>query len=211
MMAARKVTGGGTYGTSDKKVFATGEKVFTKIGSGLWTAELYNQPVMLERVHHDHWKCINENTNKLLGEGSTRNEAMREAFYNEATIHGYDAREADRIHWILIPQKYRSYGGHKPRRKTVNAKVEGYRKLPSQDNVTNIQTRDIGEYSQDAVERIQKALAQYKTSYNKVLGGWHYYKRDNQGNIEDGKVYGPFKNEKEMFRDIMQREIKKFS
>ncbi len=126
MMAAKVI---------DKKVFATGEKVFTKIGSGLWTAELYNIPVILERVHHDHWKCIDENTDKLLGEGSTRNEAMREAFYKQAVEKGYDAKEADRLHWILVPQKYRSYGGHKPRRKTVN--TEGYKRIH--------ETRDIGE------------------------------------------------------------------
>lgn len=192
MMAARKVI--------DKKVFATGEKVFTKIGSGLWTAELYNIPVMLERVHHDKWQCRDENTDKLLGEGSTRNEAMREAFYQQAAQKGYDAKEADRLHWILIPQKYRSYGGHKPRRKTVN--VEGYRKFSSNDDNNR---QEVKPY--DALENIQSALSQYKTSYNKVLGGWHYYKRNDEGDIEGG-VKGPFKTQKEMFKHIMQKELK---
>lgn len=187
--------------TKEKTVFASGEVVFTHLEKGVWKAELYNREVLLNRLNYNHWVCVDEDSGELLGEGSTRNEAMREAFYHEVERVGYNPHEASRLDWILQPQKYRSYGGHKPRKRTKTAKTK--------DNVTPIRVEDrrAEERKQDdAVERVRHAFDKYRTAYNSVLGGWMYYKRDDKGKIE-GEIEGPFKSERDMIEDMMMHEL----
>ncbi len=191
-----------------KKIYAPKgkeNKVFTRIGSGLWTADLYGNPVILERAKHDHWKCIDENTSHIIGEGSTRNEAMKEAFYNVAESKGYDAREAVRLEWILESDIYRSYDGHKPRKsfkKDDKEKPKEYQKVTP-----------INRVSKDEAEqmRLNDIFKQYTVAFNKILGGWFFYKKNKEtGDIETG-VQGPFASESQMFEAILQCEAERIA
>jgi hypothetical protein len=192
--------------TQAKKLYAKGETVFTHIGSGLWASTLYGKDVMLERVTHNKWRCVDEETNKTIGDGKNRNQAMREAFYCLAEKHGYDAKEAARIDWILVPQPYRSYGGHKPRGQstTKNSLRDNSRKIvatkKTEDEKPKItEVAEVAEVEQTTDDQFDH----YKFAYNEKLGGWFYF---NEGDVLDAsleKLHGPFKNEGEMLKDII--------
>lgn len=164
---------------TEKKLFAkVGETVFTYVDTGLWEATLYDREVVLKRSEPQKWQCIDKYNKEILGEGATRNEAMREAFYEQSVIHGYDPKEAVRLDWVLEEQKYRSYGGHKPRRKTKNrSKVVdiNHRKYRERDEESSEETVKVEPSDDDgslSVERLKQVIDHYRTAHNEVLGGW---------------------------------------
>lgn len=184
----------------EKSVYAPlGETVFTHAGKGTWEASLYDTPVLLERVEHNLWKCINQEDNQVLGEGTTRSEAMREAFYEMAREHGYSPKEAKRLAWILVEQRYRSYGGHKPRKSTKGAKDS------TNGNVIALDTQRQAQKSHcdGIIDNMVCALKGYKTAYNKTFGGWMFYKRNSDGKIE-GDIEGPYPTEEDMAEAILE-------
>lgn len=210
----------------EKKVFAkTGETVFTYVSTGVWEAKLFDREVTLVRLEPQKWHCIDKYNEEILGEGTTRNDAMREAFYEQSVINGYDPKEAVRLDWVLEEQKYRSYGGHKPRRKTKNVAPTGkvvdinHRKnqefeREKEEALSKInEPIEAPEDQQDfddggalSVERLKRTLENYRTSYNSMLGGWVYYRRDSKGRMT-GSIYGPFETENDMFVNILENEI----
>lgn len=218
--------------TDEKKVFAkVGETIFSYINSGKWEATLNDREVILERLGHLKWECRDKFNNELLGEGTTRNMAMREAFFEQAIINGYDAKEAVRLDWVLEEQKYRSYGGHRPRKSGVksNRKTKASReKVVNLDNHKNELRDHAASSEQDSrkamnapedhnhigdefdaalsVERLKRNIDHYRTAYNDTLGGFVYYKRDGKGRMVGG-LKGPFTTEKELFDSILSNEM----
>lgn len=183
---------------SKKIIPATGEKVFTHAGKGLWTARLYDHDVLLDRAHHNHWKCVDATTKEVYGEGSTRNEAMREAFYHMVEEEGYDKEEAERLDWILVKQPYRSYGGHKAKSKHKK-----------NSNVVDIHTKEcVEDDAEEDLKRIRQDIERYRTAYNATLGGWLFYERGEDGEIVGG-VCGPYSSKQEMLSEILWKEIER--
>lgn len=210
---------------TEKKLFAkVGETVFTYVDTGVWEATLYDREVQLNRLEPQKWQCIDKYNKEVLGEGSTRNEAMREAFYEQSVVNGYDAREAVRLDWVLEEQKYRSYGGHKPRRSTKkttkSSKVVdiNHRKMREEEEAVSkinepiVAPEDQEETNEEnaafSVERLKRFIENYRTAYNHMLGGWVYYQRDEKGRMI-GSIHGPFNNETEMFANILENEIER--
>ncbi len=217
--------------TEGKKVFAKiGENVFSYVETGVWAATLFGDEVIVKSVGNLKWECRDKFTNELLGEGTTRNMAMREAFFEKMLYVGYDEKEAERLDWVLEEQPYRSYGGHRPRKggKNTQTKTKASRnkvvnlnnhKDELRDNAVNTHRdnrksinapedhRQISDEYDAAmsVERLKQAIGGYRTAFNPVMGGFFYYQRDKNGRMV-GEFQGPFTTEKDMFTAIIENE-----
>lgn len=144
------------------------DPVFTYVDTGKYSANLLGYDVLLVRAKHDMWHCVDAETNDFLGDGQTRNQAMRDAYYAVVT------EEAKRLDWVLANQPYRSYGGHKPRSSSAPAKAK------RKEKVTPIHKID---------------YSKWRVIYSDMLKSYFYTSKDD---VYLENLNGPFSSEEEM-------------
>lgn len=188
------------------------DPVFTRIGTGFYVADLCGYKVKLERVKHDEWICSDEDSEAILGEGSTRNKAMKDAFYK------IQNEEAKRLDWILIDQPYRRYTEpRKLNRGKSNGKSGPVEEKPQEvapaQEIEEAPQQEANESTAKiAPEKLRRLLTRsvmdairkhYTIKHNERLG-YFWSRIGEDGNLDN--LEGPFDNELATFENILLKE-----
>lgn len=187
------------------------DPVFTREGTGHYTASLCGYKVKMVRIKHDEWVCIDTDTDDILGEGPTRNKAMKDAFYK------VQREETKRLDWVLIDQPYRRYT--EPRKLNRRRKVEEPaaeekheepeepQKEPETSNEEETETT-----AQIAPEKLRRLLTKsvmaairkhYAIKYNERFG-YFWSRIGDNGELDN--LQGPFDSELMTFENILLEE-----
>ena len=189
------------------------DPVFTRIDKGHYTADLCGYKVKLTRVKHYEWLCIDSTTDKVLGEGTTRNKAMKDAFYK------VQHDESKRLDWVLIDQPYRRYTEPRKlnrRKKSQPEEIEAPNVDKAPESVENeepesTETEEVTT-TEIAPEKLRRLLTKsvmaairkhYAIKHNERLG--YFWSRIGE-NGELDNLQGPFDSELATFENILLEE-----
>lgn len=186
-------------------------QVFEYVSTGVYRADILGYSITVRRLRHSQWEAIDNATKRVMGEGSTRQSAVREAFYDIVNS------EEKRLEWILNEQPYRVYGT-KPRR--TKKEIEAANATPATKEAktmkslkvtTGAKPKEKSSTKPKGVKTQAKTQAKkqrcdddddsFEFSYNEKLGGHLWLKRGPDNKI--AVAHGPFATEQEMLDDLM--------